>query len=396
MNRKTILVWFRNDLRICDNEMLSAAHERADVIVPVFIYDPRLYLKTEEGLRKTGVIRAQFINESVADLQKSIRSFNGDLHIEVGLPEVILPELAARYQVDEVYHHREVAYEETHVSSLVEEALWKLKLNLRHFIGHTLYHKEDLPFPIKDIPDEFNVFKSKVARESSIRPCISVPKDLRFLESVDKNTIPELRDLGFEEYETILAEESSLHGGESEAQRRLKLLTTGQVKASGESGLSPWIASGCLSVHTLYYSVVRANFPRNILNRLLDELWWHDYYRFMFKKHGNRFFDVKGFSEVAPSFAGTAVDFGKWKTGQTDNSKINDAMKILNSTGYIPPLQRLEVASYLVNELDVSWLLGAAYFEEKLIDYSPATNYGSWAHIAGVGSSGKHNIKRAV
>src|SRR5690606_234303 len=239
MNRKTILVWFRNDLRICDNEMLSAAHERADVIVPVFIYDPRLYLKTQEGLRKTGVIRAQFINESVADLQKSIRSFNGDLHIEVGLPEVILPELAARYHVDEVYHHREVAYEETHVSSLVEEALWKLKLNLRHFIGHTLYHKEDLPFPIKDIPDEFNVFKSKVARESSIRPCISVPKDLRFLESVDKNTIPELRDLGFEEYETILAEESSIHGGESEAQRRLKLLTTGQVKASGESGLSP-------------------------------------------------------------------------------------------------------------------------------------------------------------
>lgn len=397
MNKKTILVWFRNDLRICDNEMLSTAYERADVIVPVFVYDPRKYLISEQGLRKTGVTRAQFINESVADLQKNIRSYNGDLHIEVGLPEVVLPELAARYQVDEVYHHREVAFEETHISSLVEEALWKLKLNLRHFIGHTLYHKEDLPFPIKDIPDEFNVFKNKVARESSIRPCIPTPTDLSFVESVDQNKIPGLEELGFDEYElSSLVKNSSIRGGESEAQKRLKLLIGGETKTSGGSGLSPWIALGCLSVHTLYYSITQANFPRNVLNRLLDELWWHDYYRFMFKKHGNRFFDLKGFSDAAPEYAGTAVEFEKWKAGQTENAKVNEAMKTLNATGYINPQLRSEVASYLVNDLDVNWLLGAAYFEEKLIDYSPATNYGSWAHIAGVGSSGKHNIKRAV
>jgi deoxyribodipyrimidine photo-lyase len=29
---------------------------------------------------------------------------------------------------------------------------------------------------------------------------------------------------------------------------------------------------------------------------------------------------------------------------------------------------------------------GAAYFEEKLIDYCPANNWGNWAYIAGVGN----------
>jgi deoxyribodipyrimidine photo-lyase len=44
------------------------------------------------------------------------------------------------------------------------------------------------------------------------------------------------------------------------------------------------------------------------------------------------------------------------------------------------------VASFLVKDLKVNWMWGAAYFEEKLIDYCPANNWGNWAYIAGVGN----------
>jgi len=37
------------------------------------------------------------------------------------------------------------------------------------------------------------------------------------------------------------------------------------------------------------------------------------------------------------------------------------------------------------------WTKGAAYFEEKLIDYSPASNWGNWAFIAGISSDPKDN-----
>jgi len=393
MNKKTILVWFRNDLRICDNEMLSLAYERADEVLPVFIYDPRLYVNTKYNTKKTGVIRAKFINESVEDLQTKVRSFGGELLIEQGLPEELLPEIAVRYQVDEVYHHREVAHEETYISSLVEEALWKLKLNLRHFIGHTLYHKEDLPFPIKDIPDGFNVFKNKTARESTIRPSIVTPNDLRFVETVPCSNIPTLEELGFNKEEIELSSQSGILGGETEAKKQLELLIAGETKVLSESKLSPWLASGCLSVHSFYHAIVRVNYPKNVLNKFLDELWWHDYYRFMFKKHGNRFFNIQGFSDMKPLIMGGESHFEKWKTGQTSDEEVNQIMEVLNTTGYIDQRMRTKVASYLVNELQVNWLWGAAYFEEKLIDYSPASNYGSWAHIAGVGSSLKHNIK---
>ncbi len=391
MNKKTILVWFRNDLRICDNEMLSLASDKDNAILPVFIYDPRIYVETKYGTKKTGVLRAKFINESVEDLQRSIRSFNGELIIESGLPEEILPELAKQYQIDEVYHHREVAYEETKVSALVEEALWKLQLNLRHFIGHTLYHKEDLPFPIKDIPDDFNTFKKKASRESSIRPSIKFPENLSFLEIAPEWSVPTLEDLGFNEEEIKLAEGSSILGGETEAKKQLTLLMCGGMT---ESRLSPWISLGCLSVHTYYHSLIScSNYPKSISNKLMDELWWHDYYRFMFKKHGNKFFKLQGLSKIEFSYIGGDEQFENWKSGKTDNAEVNHIMETLNSTGYINQAERTEAAAYLVNDLRVNWLKGAAYFEEKLVDYNPATNYGSWAHIAGVGSSFKHNLK---
>lgn len=392
MDKRTILLWFRNDLRICDNEMISLATEKASLILPVYIYDPRLFTVTNQQFKKTGVMRAKFINDSVRDLQQSFRAMGGNLIIEHGLPEEILPVLAKKYNVDEVYHHREVAQEETKVSGLVEEALWKLQLNLRHFIGHTLYHKEDLPFPIRDIPNDFNVFKRKTIKEGVIRPSIEVGSNMNFVEVAESSDVPDLTVLGFDKHEIAQALASPIKGGEGEAVLRLNNLIKSMDSDWPESGLSPWLNLGCLSVHTFYHALVKqTNFSKATLNRLMDELWWHDYYRFMFKKHKNQFFKLEGFASQAPAHTGTDQDFEKWKNGTTENVEVNEIMKSLNETGYIDRQKKLIAASYLVHDLNVNWLLGAAYFEEKLIDYSPANNYGSWAHVAGVGSSSKHN-----
>ena len=50
-------------------------------------------------------------------------------------------------------------------------------------------------------------------------------------------------------------------------------------------------------------------------------------------------------------------------------------------------------ASSLVNELGLDWRCGAGYFEERLVDYDPCSNWGNWQYIAGVGSDprgGRH------
>ena len=44
------------------------------------------------------------------------------------------------------------------------------------------------------------------------------------------------------------------------------------------------------------------------------------------------------------------------------------------------------VASFLAHDLKTNWTWGAAYFESLLIDYDPASNWGNWNYIAGVGN----------
>ena len=44
------------------------------------------------------------------------------------------------------------------------------------------------------------------------------------------------------------------------------------------------------------------------------------------------------------------------------------------------------VASALIHELGLDWRCGASYFEQQLIDYDPASNWGNWQYIAGVGA----------
>jgi len=395
MSERTILVWFRNDLRIHDNEILLEAVRKADKILPVYCFDPFYFHKNPSGNFKTGELRARFLLESVADLRKNLRQIGGDLVIRIGDPSQIIPQLAEEYNINEVYHHREVAHEETEISERVETALWKMKLNLKHFIGHTLYHKEDLPFPIKDIPDSFAVFKKKVERDSTVRPCIGTPDDINTPRIGNAGELPTLQQLGLNEpFDDPRATEIFV-GGETAALNQLEQFFINCEQASANknsrnnqvsalsSKLSPWIALGCISLRHVYWEVVkRANTPN--ANSLLLDLLWRDYFRFMFKKHGQKFIAAKKQDDTITYAPDQEVFFENWKNGETGVPLVDAVMHELNATGYISNTNRQIVAGFLINDLKVDWKLGAAYFEEKLIDYSPASNWGNWAFVAGV------------
>lgn len=73
MKYNRVLVWFRNDLRVRDNEVLVKAALSAKEVIPVYCFDPRTFENTNLGFPKTGSFRAGFLIESVADLRKSLR-----------------------------------------------------------------------------------------------------------------------------------------------------------------------------------------------------------------------------------------------------------------------------------------------------------------------------------
>src|SRR6185437_14477973 len=96
------IVWFRRDLRVHDHPALHAAAAQGRV-VPVFFLDDRLL----HG-RHASPTRTQFLLESLADLDSSLRELGSPLIVRHGKPEQLLPELVRETGAGRVHFTRDL------------------------------------------------------------------------------------------------------------------------------------------------------------------------------------------------------------------------------------------------------------------------------------------------
>lgn len=403
---KRSIVWFRNDLRLHDNEALIDALKHNDEIIPIYIFDERTFLaKSRFGTRKTGIHRAQFTIEAVNNLRDSFKHLSANLIVKVGKPEEIISSIANEYKTSYVYCNRERTQEELDVQDALEKKLWLIGQEMRYYRGKMLYYTADLPFPISHCPDVFSNFRKEVEKYVTIRKPFPSPHErISFPENVSEvGDIPTLIDLGFDTVPDTL-----LKGGETQGLQELNyyLWETDLIKTYKEtrnellgrdysSKFSAYLALGCLSPKQIYYEVKKYESERTKNKStywLIFELLWRDFFRFMAKKHGNTIFKKSGLrSEDVPIYFDKEELLLKWKNGETGFPFIDANMRELNATGFMSNRGRQNVASFLVKDLKLNWQLGADYFESKLIDYDPCSNYGNWNYIAGVGNDPREN-----
>lgn len=404
---KTSIVWFKTDLRLQDNETLMKAIEHSDTIVPVYCFDDAHYETTEFGFKKTGSFRAQFLFESLLDLDINLRKIGSGLLILKGKPEIEIPKIAQLYKALSVYAKREVSSEEKQTESLLQKALFKLHCELKTFSTSTLYHAEDLPFSIKDIPDVFTNFRKKIEKESKIRPAFDAPRKLNSPE-IPPLDLPTFEELNLTNSTMDKRAAIQFEGGETKAIARLnhyffesnsisnyKQTRNGLIGSDYSSKFSAYLALGCISPRFIYQELKKyeTQFEANESTYwLVFELMWRDYFRFMMKKHNTKLFQLAGIQEKV--VLGNATDSKKlqlWIEGKTGQDFVDANMIELKRTGFMSNRGRQNVASFLCNDLKLDWRYGAAYFEQQLIDYDVCSNWGNWAYLAGVGNDPRGN-----
>ena len=399
---KTSIVWFKTDLRLHDNETLVRAIEQSDEIIPVYCFDEAHFKTTEFGFHKTGNFRAKFLLESLADLDKNLRNLGSGLVILKGKPEDELFKLAQKHNIQKVFCKKEVAFEEKQTQLLVEKELWKAHCQLETYSTSTLYHAQDLPFAMKDIPDVFTNFRKKIEKESTIREVFLKPSNIKspFIEDV---CLPSIEELGLNEVIKDCRAAIDFKGGETEGYKRLntylfetqaistyKETRNGMIGENYSTKFSAWLGLGCLSPREIYYELKKYEdqFSANESTYWLEfELLWRDYFRFMMKKCSNMFFQQTGIKAKTDLLHQHNNDiFLTWINGKTGVDFIDANMIELKLTGYMSNRGRQNVASFLCNNLKLDWRYGAAYFEQQLIDYDVCSNWGNWAYLAGVGN----------
>ena len=404
---KRAIVWFKTDLRLHDNETLVKAIAKSDEIIPVYCFDDSQFAVTEYGFQKTGSFRAQFLLESVADLDKNLRELGSGLIILKGKPEVEIPKIVHEYKAYKVFAKREVTYEENQTEDLVESELFKLRCEFETVSTSTLYHAEDLPFSIKDIPDVFTNFRKKTEQDATIRTVFEKPLSIKS-PIIPPINLPILKDLGLSNIEIDSRAVLQFKGGETQALERVqhyffetksisnyKETRNGMVGSNYSSKFSAWLALGCLSPRELYFELKKyeAQYEANESTYwLVFELLWRDYFRFMMKKYHVKFFQQNGIQNKGIAVNKHNINvLQSWIDGTTGVDFVDANMIELKLTGFMSNRGRQNVASYLCNDLKLDWRYGAAYFEQQLIDYDVCSNWGNWAYLAGVGNDPRGN-----
>ncbi len=405
MTKPRILVWYRNDLRSHDHEPLIKALKTGGDVIPVYCFDPRQFGETPHGFPKTGAFRAQFLLESVADLRQSLRAIGSDLILRRGLPEAIIPALAQELGVTTVRFYRETTSEELAVETALEQALKEMKIPAIAAWGHTLYHPDDLPFEIQEIPELFTRFRKEVEKDATVYQAFPAPQTLPSLPDIEVGEMPILSDFGLETPVCDPRGVMAFKGGETAAIARLndyfwqhdhlkvyKETRNGMLGADYSSKFSPWLALGCLSPRYIYEQV-QAYESQRVKNDstywLIFELLWRDYFRFICAKHGTQIFRRSGLQGVAMPWKEDWERFNLWRDGKTGFPLVDANMRELAATGFMSNRGRQNVASFLTKNLGINWQMGAEWFESRLIDYDVCSNWANWNYTAGVGNDAR-------
>ena len=405
------LVWFRNDLRIHDNESLTNAIIENETVIALYCFDPRHFEETNFGFKKTEKFRAKFLIESVTALKQNLEKLNIPLLVYHQKPEDVIPEIIAQNEINSVYFQEEWTSEELEVLENIKTKVPN-SVVFKETYNQFLFHPDDIPFEIQSIPNVFTQFRNQCEKSAKIRPEFAVqpmPED-NWITS--ETVIPTMETLGFTNFQTDSRTAFPFGGGEDEAMKRLqnyfweskklsvyKLTRNGLIGTDFSSKFSPWLANGSISAKTIYWEIIK--YEQQIEKNdstywLVFELIWRDYFKYISFKNGNSIFKIGGILDKKYNWKTNQSGIKNWINGTTEEPFVNANMIELQQTGWMSNRGRQNVASYFAKNLLLDWRIGAAYFEAMLIDYDVHSNYGNWMYVSGVGNDPrdrKFNIK---
>ncbi|HYH75437.1 MAG TPA: deoxyribodipyrimidine photo-lyase [Candidatus Saccharimonadales bacterium] len=379
---KTIIVWYRNDLRVADHPALAAAVAEAESVVPVFIFDPAL-----TGGKTGSSNRNRFLLESLADLRTSLQERGADLIIRQGDAANELAQLASDTQATTVYYTQDYTPYAMSRDANVGEALDKQGVLLQGFPGRLMIDAPELLQTGSKQP--YKVFTPFWKQWSRVprRPLAPTPHRCKLPPGITAGKLPKLSDIT----DTATLSPQALKGGEAAAQQRLHAFIddgiTGYHNAHNNPGLdqtsrlSPYLHFGCLSARTIEDMLPEGQ-GADAFHR---QLAWRDFYNYVLLHfpHTTRQEFQERYRHISWSYDQTLLT--AWQEGRTGYPIVDAAMRQLRAEGWMHNRARLIVGSFLTKDLGLDWRLGEQYFKQWLMDGDTANNTGNWQWIAGVG-----------
>ena len=387
MAATTTIVWFRQDLRLCDNPALNAAC-REDSIIPIYILDD---VNPKE--HKLGAASRWWLHHSLDSLNKSL---DNKLALFNDCPIKLLVKLAKDNNIKKVVWNR--CYEPWSIArdKKIKEQLQKHQIEVESFNASLLWEPWEV---LKSDDNPYKVFspfyKKRCLTTIEPRKPFNKPRKINAIqiESKEQKTLEQL-DLipKINWYANI---EKEWKAGESSAKKTLKKFLEQKIdryklgrdfpSENSVSRLSPHLHFGEISPNLVWHSTKELEFDNNV-EHFCSELGWREFsYSLLYnfptlpKKNLQSKFDNFPWKKNTKMLKA-------WQKGLTGYPIVDAGMRELWQTGYMHNRVRMIVGSFLVKNLLIHWHEGEKWFWDCLVDADLANNSASWQWIAGSGA----------
>jgi deoxyribodipyrimidine photo-lyase len=353
------ILWFRRDLRVEDNPLLSLEGE----VFPIFIFDTNILNKLDKDDR-----RVSMIFDFVHRLKTKLQSLGLNLKIFYGDPLEIFSSLALG-EFDEVVasgDYDEYAKDRDRAVSLMLDF---------HYVNDTYLFKPKEVLKADGSPYlVFTPFYNKAL--TLLKESMVYEKASQSLFEYDYEDNITLATMGFLREEFEYDEDEKLKSFKS----RLKQYKENRdfLYLDASSDLSIALRFGLLSVRELYRQVNTLDASEAFVRQLI----FRDYYAYLLfhfpyiqtQNYKGRFNGIEDLQK-----------FNKFCTASTGVPIVDAGVSELLQTGKMHNRVRMVVASFFTKDLLLPWQWGEKFFAKHLLDYDGASNILSWQWSAGTG-----------
>ena len=391
---KTVIHWFRRDLRLMDNTALHHAGKDSTQVIPVYVLSD---WKVNHGW--TGPIRQQFLCGSLESLNKNLEAIGSRLILRCGAADEELEKLIQETQAEAVYYNRDYDPYGREMEKKVQGICSR--------IGIACYSHKDR---VLHEPDEVLTGSGGPYRVYTpySRNWLTLDKTAPFgkLTSLGQPPAASLQSLPVptvDHWQLPAAPAGIPAPGEKAARERMKtFITERTLQEYGEkrdipagtttSRLGQDLRFGLISIRELHARCTSAAAQaatageRSSIEKYVKELAWREFYMAILWHYPEVF---EG--EFNPEFRnmawpGSDEDFQVWSQGRTGFPIVDAGMRQLLATGFIHNRVRMIVSMFLTKDLHCHWRLGESFFMQHLVDGENASNNGGWQWSAGTGA----------
>ena len=385
----SIIYWIRSDLRLNDNIALwEAAKSNKDLIV-IYIKDlitGPLQIKSAADI---------WTNKSLLELSARYKKlFNLRLNVYNQDYNTVLKSLYKETKFSHLYINNTYDPEIDAIDNSINKEFESL-FKINAYNSSLLFNPNEILNNAGSFFKVYTPFWKNALNKLNLREPLPFPN----IKYVYQKEILSLKNIAISDVDGKWGKKilSYFNPGEISAREMLGKTST-NIKGYSEgrdfpiknntSQLSPYIARGELSVNEIFY-LMRKNKKKININdyaKFTSQLGWREFsYNILynFPKLPRKNF-ISKFDNFPWSKNSKLLNL--WKKGLTGYPIVDAGMRELRTTGYMHNRLRMIVASFLIKNLNISWVEGAKWFWENLFDADIANNSSGWQWVAGCGT----------